>query len=156
LKNAAYTVGDTEGDGINDVALFMPGNGNGFLWSNNSASAIAVPNASSPPPEYWANTPYPSSPPLERGVRYIDTNGDGKADVVRGWKDDSTGQTDYGIFFNQYATSTGTYAWTATSTGYTGSIPTFAEKTAGGLYITGGIFGDVNGDGLPDYVTAVP
>src|SRR5262249_34021340 len=107
LKNAAYTVGDTEGDGINDVALFMPGNGNGFLWSNNSASAIAVPNASSPPPEYWAGTGYPNSPPLERGVRYIDTNGDGKADVVRGWKDDSTGQTDYGIFFNQYATSTG-------------------------------------------------
>jgi hypothetical protein len=78
------------------------------------------------------------------------------AEVVRGWKDDSTGQTDYGIFFNLYATSTNTYSWTATSSNYTGSIPPFAEKTSGGLYITGGIFGDVNGDGLPDYVASVP
>jgi FG-GAP-like repeat len=156
LKNASYALGDTDGDGIPDIALFMPGAGNGYLWSDNAPTAISVPNTSTPPPEYWARTPYPASPPEERGVRYIDVNGDGKADVVRGWVDDMHGTNDYGIYYNQYATSTGAYGWTASSTNYAGTIPTFAKETSGGLYITGGIFGDVNGDGLPDYVTAIP
>src|SRR5262249_23581739 len=30
------------------------------------------------------------------------------------------------------------------------------KKTSAGLYLTGGLFGDVNGDGLPDYVTSLP
>ena len=93
---------------------------------------------------------------MERGVRYLDVNGDGKADAVRGWVDNSTSQSDFAIYYNQYATSTDTYGWSATSTNFVGTVPTFAKKTSSGLILTGGVFGDVNGDGLPDYVTALP
>ncbi|MBI2612527.1 VCBS repeat-containing protein [Candidatus Kaiserbacteria bacterium] len=155
VDGADYAVADTDGNGINDVNLFMPGTGNGFMWHDNEASAIAVPDASHAPPEYWASTGYPNQVPLERGVRYLDINGDGKADAVRGWIDDSAGTSDYAIYNNQYSTTTDTYGWSATSTSYTGNIPTFAKKTSGGLYLTGGLFGDVNGDGLPDYLTAL-
>jgi hypothetical protein len=56
INGAAYAVADTDGDGINDVNLFMPGLGEGFMWADNAASAIAVPDSSHAPPEYWANT----------------------------------------------------------------------------------------------------
>lgn len=84
VDGADYAVADTDGNGINDVNLFMPGAGNGFMWHDGEASAIAVPDASHAPPEYWASTGYPNQVPLERGVRYIDVNGDGKADAARG------------------------------------------------------------------------
>ena len=75
---------------------------------------------------------------------------------MRGWVDDYAGTSNFAIYYNQYATSTDTYGWSATSTDYVGTIPTFAKRTSGGLYVTGGLFGDVNGDGLPDYVTSIP
>jgi hypothetical protein len=74
--------------------------------------------------------------------------------VVRGFIDDLAGTSNYAIHLNGYATSTGAFSWAATST-YTGSIPAFAKRTSGGLYLTTGLFGDVNGDGLPDYVAAL-
>ena len=156
IENAAYIVADTNADGINDVNLFMSGAGNGYLWPDNACCVVYVPNAGAAPPEYWASPPYPASPPAERGVRYLDINGDGKADVVRGWVDDQAGNSDFAIYYNQYNPSTNTYAWTATSTSYGGSIPTLAKKTSGGLILTGGVFGDVNGDGLPDYASSLP
>lgn len=156
VENAAYVVADTDGNAINDVNLFMPGTGTGFMWRDNTgAGAIALPDDNSPPPEYWATTPFQTTQPFERGVRYIDVNGDGKADVARGWVDAQAGTSNFGIHYNEYATSTGTYSWTATSTNYLGEIPTFAKRTSDGLVLTGGLFGDVNGDGLPDYVTSI-
>jgi Glycine-rich domain/Salmonella virulence plasmid 65kDa B protein/FG-GAP-like repeat len=156
IAGAAYVIADTNGNAINDINTFMAGAGHGFVWvDNNGSGAIAVPDGSTAPPEYWAYLPYPYSP-VERGVRYLDVNGDGKADVVRGWVDDQAGTSNFGIHYNEYATSTGTYGWTATSTVYQGVIPTFAKNTSAGLVLTGGLFGDVNGDGLPDYVTSLP
>src|SRR5215831_18766195 len=153
-EGAAYAVADTDGDAINDLNVFMPGAGQGFDYVD-GGFAISVPNASTPPPDYWALNTSPHTPE-ERGVRYIDVNGDGKADVVRGWIDDTTGTNDYAIYSNTYATTTDSYGWTATSTSFTGVVPTFAKKTSTGLYLTGGVFGDVNGDGLPDYATSLP
>ncbi|ANV99357.1 hypothetical protein LMTR13_03350 [Bradyrhizobium icense] len=155
IESSAYAVADTNGDAINDINVFSGGAGNGNLFLGGGINAISVPSASLPPPEYWADIVTVYSP-LERGVRYIDINGDGKADAIRGWVDDQAGNSDFAIYTNQYATSTNSYSWTATSTNYTGSIPTFAKRTSAGLILTGGLFGDVNGDGLPDYVTSLP
>jgi hypothetical protein len=148
-------VADTDGDGINDINVFNAGAGGGFDFVDNAPTAIAVPNSTTPTPDYWAILPQPYTP-QERGVRYIDANGDGLPDVVRGWIDDIHSTSDYAIYQNQYATTTGTYGWSATTTSYSGTVPTFAKETTGGLFLTGGLFGDVNGDGLPDYVTSLP
>jgi hypothetical protein len=99
------------------------------------------------PPDYWASL----TSPIERGVRYVDVNADGKADVVRGWKDDVNPSSLFAVYLNTYSTTTNSYSWTATST-IVQTSPIFAFNEPSKI-ITGGVFGDVNGDGLPDFVT---
>ena len=57
------------------------------------------------------------------------------------------------MFVNGYATSTG-YSWSSTS--YTGVIPKFAYRQDRSHVYTTGIFGNVNGDGLPDFEEFLP
>src|SRR5262249_18348066 len=95
--------------------------------------------------------------PLERGVRYIDLNGDGKADVVRGYQNIIVGQeqTVESVEINNSSPSGcgwgGTWAGTTTQS----TIPIFALQNSSNL-LTGGVFGDVNGDGLPDFENNLP
>jgi RHS repeat-associated protein len=147
VYGAAYAVADTEGNGVYDVNAFYK---NTFGGSN--IAQINGSNTSYVPTLVWA-TNGGSGPggliPYEDGVRYIDVNGDGKSDIIEGiWNYTNSTSTD-ALYLNNYATSTG-YAWSATTT-YSGVIPAFVDEGSGSLFATTGIFGDVNGDGLPDY-----
>lgn len=146
LSNQARVVADTDGNGRNDITLsyyYYPAYSQVTFISLNQQNSSSV---SPQPPEYWASLAGGGGSqiePFERGVRYLDVNADGKADIVKGLDDGST--TTRALYLNGYATSTG-YSWTAAT--YSGTIPVFADS------YTRGFFGDVNADGLPDYVVA--
>lgn len=137
VSDQARVVGDVHGNGRNDISLF---------WRNNipaitgSVSPDQANTVTVTPADYWAND---SQQPYERGVRLVDVNADGKADIAAG-----TSST--ALYLNAYATSTG-YSWVAT-TSYQGQIPTFYDTVNS---YTQGFFGDVNGDGLPDFQSAI-
>jgi hypothetical protein len=153
ISNQAYVVADTNGDGINDINIFTESPTTDNVWWANTTATSTVPGGGIGTPDHWSDG---SGNPVERGTRYIDVNGDGMADIVRGWVDDYATSSNFAIFLNLYATSTNTYSWLATSTNFSGSVPTFAKRNFSNLILTGGLFGDINGDGLPDYTTALP
>ena len=146
--STSHVVADTDGNGINDVNLFTYITSTGQTGSHVLINQLTSPSIT--PPEYWA-LEGASTTPVERGTRYLDINGDGKADVVRGWQDAVGTTTTYQIWLNAYASPT--YSWSGAPG--TTSIPAFAYQNAS-TTMTTGIFGDVNGDGLPDYVMALP
>ena len=153
VVGSAYVVADSEGDGINGISiLYLDGGSNkGKIISPDGNTTT---NLTSPaPPEEWSNSgggaPLPTYLADERGVRYLDVNADGKPDVVRGIKDDYAATTTKQIYENTYA-ATSTYGWT-NGISWSGTIPEFAYKSDSTHSWTTGIFGDINGDGLPDY-----
>ena len=157
VYSSAWVVTDANGDGLNDItdSYTSGGSPGSILVQDNSASF------SPSIPDYWATDPYCSGctdthMPIERGVRYLDINADGKVDIV-GAEYSVVGagsQLLLEMFRNTYSTSTG-YGWTSVaSTSYAGVIPNFSEVGGSGLHITTGFFGDVNADGLPDYECA--
>jgi len=82
----------------------------------------------------------------------LDTSADSKADIFQGEYNYTTGASTLSAALNTYSTSTG-YSWNGAATG---TIPYFDYTGSGSIYhLTTGIFGDVNGDGLPDYEQAV-
>src|SRR6202030_860802 len=81
VNGPSYVIADTNGNGINDVNWFYKNNVSGLLGSNINVDNVNV-ITNVVPPEYWSDTNTPPQP-QERGIRYIDVNGDGKADVVR-------------------------------------------------------------------------
>jgi RHS repeat-associated protein len=157
ISSATYQVADTNGNGINDVNEFYYTGCSGTSTCTkgskivfDQSSTVYNYNDSHSPPVYWAFSP--GDYPTEHGARYIDVNGDGKADPVIGWRDDYTpSNSTYALYLNTYSSSTG-IGWVATSA--IGYIPAFGYANTNVL--TGGIFGDVNGDGLPDYSTNLP
>lgn len=152
IANAAFVVADSNGNGINDVHVFGTSPYDGTIYWNiyydNTGNMTSLSNQ----PDSWAtnNNDTDHYYPSERGVRMVDVNNDGKADVIQGLE--SGASNTFGLYLNTYSTTTGAYGWTASST-YSGSIPKFA--VSGGAETTG-IFGDFNGDGLPDFSQNVP
>jgi RHS repeat-associated protein len=125
-KGQSYVVADTKGDGINAVNEFYYNNstnatGSQMLIDQNTLVTNVV------PPDWWALAPNPPTP-QERGVRYIDVNADGKADVARGYWDDIAGTSTRKLYVNS-STSTG-YAWTLATTTFNTGNGTFANPNA--------------------------
>jgi RHS repeat-associated protein len=147
--DASTVIADVDGNAVNDTtrSRTISGGTEGVVWPNGSTGIVSVSVG-----ETWASTGGCQSA-VEHGVRFLDTNADGKADVFRGEYNISTHVSIQEGAFNTYATSTG-YSWNGAMA--TGSIPYFDNDSNGALsHITSGIFGDINGDGLPDYEEAV-
>ena len=153
IYNAAWSVGDVDGNGLLDRSLFEH---DAFAKTyrridKNFYPTFSHSDANVPSSEYWA---FPSSDPGgnrpgERGVRFIDANGDGRADIVR-----STSNN--GSPLRSYYENTGG-AWDGGTMAST-SIPTFANNyvvSSDGYDNSAGLFGNVNGDGLVDYVLSL-
>ncbi|MEK7063779.1 MAG: SpvB/TcaC N-terminal domain-containing protein, partial [Patescibacteria group bacterium] len=141
----AYLAADANGNGILDVNYFNNNNnGTGNHGEIYADQATSVQNLV--PPEFWGYF----GTPQERGTRFLDVNGDGKADIVRGLKDDAQSTTTSSLY-----TNAGGYSWAASST-FNGVIPAFGYYDPSSYAFTTGIFGEVNGDGLPDYAMHFP
>jgi hypothetical protein len=147
-----YIAADVNGDGINDSTNIScsstSGPENGYINQDGATSTTFT------PPQVnslcWSFGSTGTGALNETGTRFLDINANGKASIVQGSYSTSTGSVTQ-MYTNNYATSTG-YAW-ATSTPR-GTIPYF-DVHSGSNYYRSGVLGDVNGDGLPDFVLAL-
>jgi RHS repeat-associated protein len=150
IDGPAYVVSPVKGNGINDVSVFDLNSSSG----QNEASVDGSSIAGYRPPFVWADGTYLTNPEYradENGVRFVDINGSGKADLIEGIWNYTTSTSTNALYLNTYATST-SYAWTSTST-WNGVIPQFMVDGSGSLHhATTGIFGNIDGTGLPSYV----
>ena len=140
----AHVIADINGNGQNDIALFYDGGGAGtkgdwFLDQSDHQQNKTV-------PRHWADS---SRIAFEGGARFLDVNGDGKADVVKGYRDEQTDTTTTKLYLGD-----GSGGWTATTT-FEGLIPSFGLTNSNGKILTSGLFGEVNGDGYVDFVMAL-
>ncbi|MCL9972176.1 MAG: FG-GAP-like repeat-containing protein, partial [Candidatus Pacebacteria bacterium] len=150
-SSQATIVADTNGNGRADANVFYT---TGSATSSN-VYVDQTTNVTPSIPEYWA-TGTSQPVPVEQGVRYLDVNGDGKPDLIRGYENDHTGNTSEHIYLNTYTPATG-YGWTASTT-FQGDVPPFAwfgNPGASVHTLSSGLFGELNGDGLIDYVMAL-
>lgn len=145
IPNQAYVPADNHGDGINDVNalylnpinLWLYGYLNGTSYTINSNPAFYA-------PDYWATNSQSGFVPQERGVRYFDVNGDGKADIIIGLDGATTSKK---LYHNTYDRDTNPYGYTSVTA--SGTVPAFAQFN-GVRYFTTSLIGNINGDGLVD------
>ena len=139
-NRGAEIFADVNGNGLADVSLFykspLGGIGGWVVLDPGLPGASGAEVTVTPPAShYWAQygsvggggTGYL---PVENDVRFLDLNGDGRADLVKG--------PDVGFY---PSTTSPSLVWEQSA--YMGNIPEFSGT---------GILGDLNGDGLPDYV----
>jgi len=145
VTSPAIVVADVNGDAIPEKTVSFD---NGFAHQTTVNRTVV------PTQPVWA---YSENSCLQQrqqeyGVRFVDTNADGKADVVTGSWNYTSNSGSVSSAINTYSASGG-YSWGGSATG---TIPYFDEDGSGSIHgLTTGIFGDVNGDGLPDYEQAV-
>lgn len=152
IWNNSRIPADVDGNGLPDRAVF---------WSNGTTSEAtrdideneypSFPDYSqATTSEFWSYYNEGASgsneyPTLERGTRFFDVNGDGRADILKGLRE-STGN-----IIHEYYESIAPFVWSATA--IAGTPPVFACANESESVSTG-IFGNLNGDGLTDYVAS--
>jgi FG-GAP-like repeat len=145
-----YFAADVNGNGQNDSTNIecasASGPENGYIFPDGAASTTFTPTQVNN--LCWSSGSSGAGALNETGTRFVDVNSDGKADIVQSSYSTSTSVTVSALYPNTYTTS---YGWPATTT-WAGVIPTFLLLPTS---YTTGFFGDVNGDGLPDYVIAL-
>lgn len=125
---------DLNGDGLPD--LLYNGNNDGLqnvAYLNTGNGWLYAPAYLSPHVLWWDNA--------SRGVAFLDVNGDGAADLVKGWEDSS------------FPDSRDTRL--STGNGWSASVPAHniaRQMSQGGLRNTGTDYVDLNADGLIDQV----
>jgi len=126
------------GDGLNRaVGVEYNGFYGSINISNDPSSPLSWPNTNT----FYQYVNSNSGCPQETGTRLVDVAGNGMANIVQNVYNTSTATSTY---LGYYANTGG--AWSAT-TSYNGVIPQFYISAAG----TSGIFGNINGTGLPSY-----
>ncbi len=152
---AARIVADSDGNGLPDLNVFYedyPGSSLAKLIKKNNYPTFTDITGDAPP-NYWADDItgwYSVYRYIERGTRFFDANGDGKPDVLRSVNNASGGGTRE---YHENRSDYSTYSWINASS--LSSIPMFSYES-GGNYTTSGLFGNINGDGLVDYVISLP
>jgi RHS repeat-associated protein len=116
VDGQSYVVSDTNGDSRNDVNKFY------FNQSSSATGSSMFINQSTSvtnvvPPDYWTLTPDPALA-QERGTRYLDVNGDGRADLARGMWNNAGATTTQRLYVNSGTTSS-SYGWTLATTSLT-------------------------------------
>lgn len=154
VNGQGWIITDLNGDGLNDKATLYVQNGAkyGSIYHGGTASQgdVVVPETLA----IFAGGQTIEYPARERGVRILDINADGKADIVRGEWNYTTQTATTSLYLNAYSTSTG-YSFPTTTTSQV-DIPRFSEDGTGTIHgLTSGIFADLNGTGLPSFVQRV-
>ncbi len=145
--NQSNIAAQSHGDGVNDTAIsgYASCGGPGQLYIDNTA-------VSEPPSYTWACLGSTQTP-VESGTRFVDVSGDGYADVVH----NDQGLDGAALYENTSGTN-GDYTFTVlASSTLNGVIPPFGLYNSGsGITYTSGMFGNLDGNGYPGYVEALP
>src|SRR3989344_3808742 len=137
-------VGDVDGNGLPDLSSFYQNSATLNTYRNVQSNFYPTFNGYDEQisTEYWGC----ESQAAERGVRFFDANGDGKADILRHDSNNGSPAT-------TSLRGVGDLTWVGESVA-AGTIPMFANTWGSGAY-SSGLFGNINGDGLIDYVVSL-
>ncbi len=158
ISTPAYIPTDVDGNGTPDVSLsyYPPGEIAHNEIKLNILGSYITKQADAYFNDAWGSTDTPSMP-RERGVRFLDFNGDGKADVLvsLNYPETSTSTKRLLINTSRYwdQTGTGDLSWSFATTAATTTIPFFGQSYFYNTYPYG-VFGNLNSDGLPDFQVA--
>ena len=151
VYSGAHVVADIDGNGLPDLSVFNQDPYNALsrdIYENEYPTFTHTTTGTST--EYWSyNDSAPGGyRPGERGVRLFDVNGDGKADIIRAARNSNS------TFSNTYEQGTGGFIWTGVSIATT-TNPMFSYSPVSDTVYSTGFLGNVNGDGLVDYVQSL-
>ncbi|MFA6339166.1 MAG: toxin TcdB middle/N-terminal domain-containing protein, partial [Candidatus Paceibacterota bacterium] len=157
IANSSFVTADTDGNGLLDVNNSYYTN----EWSDktnyiqlnfNNGNATSSDWYPSLFGEFWSHKVSGENILVETGTRFLDLNGDGKADVIRSVLYSANPEIYKWIYWNTGTYDTGgSLQWTQSTS--TLDVPLFSSIN-GSTFYTMGLFANLNGDGLIDFEKA--